>query len=89
MSGSRFRDEMIQVAAVAVAIVEDMDYGVAKADEKRGQLEQVYEVVGEVIVERKIQDLKWGPQHHSPETWLTILIEEVGEAAKARLEERA
>ena len=39
-----------------------------------------------IQIERNAQDEKWGPQHHSDEKWLAILIEEVGEAAKAVLE---
>lgn len=39
-----------------------------------------------IQIERNAQDAKWGPQHHSDEKWLTILMEEVGEAAKAVLE---
>ena len=39
-----------------------------------------------IQIERNNQDKKWGPQHHSDEKWLTILMEEVGEAAKAVLE---
>ena len=33
--------------------------------------------------ERERQDGKWGTQRHSYETWLTILMEEVGEFAQA------
>ena len=33
--------------------------------------------------ERERQDGKWGTQRHSYETWLAILIEEVGEFAQA------
>ena len=40
-----------------------------------------------IQIERNAQDEKWGEQHHSDEKWLTILMEEVGEAAKAVLEE--
>lgn len=39
-----------------------------------------------IQIERNAQDEKWGPQHHSDEKWLAILMEEVGEAAKAILE---
>lgn len=39
-----------------------------------------------IQIERNNQDKKWGPQHHNDEKWLTILMEEVGEAAKAVLE---
>jgi NTP pyrophosphatase (non-canonical NTP hydrolase) len=37
-------------------------------------------------VERDRQDEKWGAQDHSDEKWLVILMEEVGEIAKAMLE---
>lgn len=30
--------------------------------------------------------LLWGPQNHDPMTWLAIILEELGEAAKAALE---
>lgn len=33
----------------------------------------------EVALERRAQLGKWGPQAHSPEVWLAILTEEVGE----------
>lgn len=38
--------------------------------------------------ERDRQNEKWGPQNHNPMKWLTILMEEVGEAAKEILEHR-
>ena len=37
--------------------------------------------------ERLKQEEKWGPQKHQPEKWMVILMEEVGEAAKAILED--
>lgn len=41
----------------------------------------------QVIAERKRQDDKWGPDRWlSPERWMTILTEEVGEVAKEVLE---
>lgn len=36
--------------------------------------------------ERDRQDAKWGVQNHTPEWWLAILMEEVGELAQAILE---
>jgi NTP pyrophosphatase (non-canonical NTP hydrolase) len=43
--------------------------------------------VCQVLDERDRQDRKWGSQRHLPEQqWLTILIEEVGECARAILE---
>ena len=39
-----------------------------------------------IQLERNAQDVKWGEQRHTDEKWLTILLEEIGEAAKAVLE---
>jgi NTP pyrophosphatase (non-canonical NTP hydrolase) len=44
------------------------------------------EILQKVANERIRQDTKWGIQNHGPFAWLAILIEEVGEAAKAALE---
>jgi len=45
-------------------------------------------LLANVRAERERQDTKWGEQNHHPFTWLVILLEEVGEAAKAALEGR-
>ncbi len=42
--------------------------------------------VAEVKAERAAQLQKWGFQDHSDDRWLTILLEEIGEFAKASLE---
>ena len=39
-----------------------------------------------IQAERGYQDKKWGKQEHSDEKWLAILVEEIGEIAKAVLE---
>lgn len=80
-----FQTEMIQVAAVAVAIVEDLLNGQANAKSWDGGpwRHQVDQVLAMVREERFRQDEKWGPQHHDPENWMLILMEEVGEAAEA------
>lgn len=44
------------------------------------------EVLAEVHNERFRQDEKWGVQDHLPAYWMTILMEEVGEACKNVLE---
>ncbi len=45
------------------------------------------EVVIELKKRREQQDVKWGPNRRLPAaTWLTIIIEEVGEVAEAILE---
>lgn len=76
MSRENLREELIQVAAVAVAIVEDLDYVVA------GNPLITRRVLDDVLRERVRQDGKWGPQSHDPFTWLMILMEEVGEVAE-------
>jgi NTP pyrophosphatase (non-canonical NTP hydrolase) len=40
-------------------------------------------VLIDVEKERKRQNKKWGRQRHDHGTWLTILVEEVGEVAQA------
>lgn len=42
-------------------------------------------ILGEVVIERIKQDNIWGEQNHNPYIYLTILVEEVGEIAKAIL----
>jgi len=37
----------------------------------------------EIVAERERQLEKWGPQEHSVDRWLVILMEEVGEACVA------
>jgi NTP pyrophosphatase (non-canonical NTP hydrolase) len=44
-------------------------------------------VIIDVVLERESQDRKWGVQDHGPSKWGMILQEEVGEVAKAWLED--
>ena len=46
-------------------------------------------VLDEVALERQRQEDKWGQQNHEPFKWMTILMEEVGEAAKDALENKS
>lgn len=39
-------------------------------------------VLRELHEERLLQDEKWGEQNHSPEIWMTVIMEEVGEASQ-------
>lgn len=39
-----------------------------------------------IMSERRRQDEKWGEQNHEAERWGLILLEELGEVAKSRLE---
>lgn len=43
-------------------------------------------VLLDIIAERERQDEKWGKQTHAPAVWMTILTEEVGEAAAEAME---
>lgn len=45
-------------------------------------------VLNDIMQERARQDEKWGEQNHKPPVWLTILMEEVGEASQAVLHEK-
>lgn len=36
-----------------------------------------------LVAERNRQEMKWGFQDHDPQKWMSILMEEVGEVAKA------
>ena len=40
-----------------------------------------------IAIERNRQDEKWGEQHHSNDKWTAIATEELGEIAKAGLED--
>lgn len=40
-------------------------------------------IADEVVVERERQDTIWGEQNHDLPTFMSILMEEVGEAAKS------
>lgn len=43
----------------------------------------------DIRLERAKQNAKWGVQNHNPARWLAILVEEVGEVAKAIVEDRS
>lgn len=42
----------------------------------------IQKIFNSILLERKRQDLKWGPQTHWNSIWNSILGEEVGEVAK-------
>ena len=44
------------------------------------------QILSEIDVERDRQDAKWGEQTHSWPEWMTILLEEVGEASREAVE---
>ena len=44
--------------------------------------------IKDILEERRGQDRVWGQQNHSPEIWLSILMEEVGELSQEMLNRR-
>lgn len=76
-------EELVQVAAVAVARLEDAMFGSANAVKETGVSAsmQVDLALGMVRDERLAQDAKWGPQHHDSVEWAIILLEEFAEYA--------
>ncbi len=44
--------------------------------------------IQDILAERCRQDEQWGEQNHSPELWLAVLMEEVGEFSEALLCDR-
>ena len=42
-----------------------------------------FNILNEVETERNNQIKKWGEQTHGPDRWMSILVEEVGEVARA------
>lgn len=81
-----YRNELIQVAAVALAMAQVNDFGSTELDSQIGQ-EKLRELLVEVILERKQQEKKWGPRNHPRSWWYAILGEEFGEVGRAILEE--
>lgn len=39
-----------------------------------------------IQMERNAQDERWGEQNHTDERWVVIILEELGEVAKATIE---
>jgi hypothetical protein len=91
-----YRDELIQVAASAIAAVTCFDQGTTSLFQGDVDVEADNEtfdhwflgIVDEVYQERHRQEMLWGPQKHDPFVWLAILGEEVGEADAAALLDR-
>ena len=92
MTTERFKTEMVEVAAVAVAAAETILYlelcetigpdTFARVEDLVGGPLLTDEILELVKAERARQDEKWGSQrNHSPLEWLGILSEEVGETA--------
>jgi NTP pyrophosphatase (non-canonical NTP hydrolase) len=59
-----------------------MSFSATVENHTRGRGAAVSLTLQQVHQERNEQVRKWGVQDHSPEMWLAILTEEVGEVAK-------
>ena len=82
-----YRSELVQVAAVAIAAIQNFDCGSTELNEEdHSGFEEMDSIFEGVRNERQNQEDTWGSQNHQPEHWLTILSEETGEVARAILE---
>ena len=82
-----YRSELIQVAAVAIAMVQDFDTDSTELNEQDNiGYEKMEQIIDDVREERYAQEAKWGAQHHSHGWWISILGEEFGEVCRANLE---
>ena len=83
-----YKTELIQVAAVALAAIQNFEQGSTELNEEtdKGFLELEY-LLDAVREERRAQEIKWGYRTRPPDRWMVILGEEVGEANRAVLEE--
>ena len=80
-----YGNELIQVAAVALAAWQDKYSGSTKLDTTGTNI--LAELIHRVVIERELQEEKWGTRRGVlPAQWLAILVEEVGEVARAILE---
>ncbi len=76
-----YKSELIQVAAVALAAIENEEYGCTCSDAVRA------EILLDIEAERDRQNARWGCCDHRRDIWMLILVEEVGECAKAIIED--
>lgn len=49
-------------------------------------VDRFHKIIADITAERSRQDAKFGEQNHPPQDWLAILMEEVGEFARAHME---
>jgi len=73
-----YRYELVQVAAVAVAAIQNFDTG-------DSSLFNISSIFDEILKERKHQITKFGINNRHPFAWNTILGEEYGEVCEASL----
>lgn len=78
-----YKEELIQCAAVCLAAAQNFEVGTTSLKTNQHTLSGL---IQNVFEERVRQEIKWGAQDRTPENWMVILMEEVGEAAKDVLE---
>lgn len=77
MDEAKYRIELIHTAATVVSALEDLAVGKAGSSPAAQDL-----LIAAILEERKREDRRWGEIHHTPETWLKIIGEELGEAVE-------
>jgi len=84
-----FKDELVQVAAVAIAILTDLEQGSTLLYNGIGEQTNAHRTAMTLVqMERLSQEHKWGSQHHTAFEWLAILGEEFGEACQAAVDDQ-
>jgi len=86
----RLRDNNDGTATVDAQplVVRDIQLALSNAEATAQTMATVEAAIGPLMAiagERLRQDAKWGEQNHDPFTYLTVLLEEVGEFAQAAL----
>lgn len=87
---SNYQKELIQVAAVALAMAQVDRLGSTDLSGVNGGC-MMFDLAAEVTEERRRQEHKWGvrtAEGTTREWWLAVLMEEVGEVAKEILESK-
>lgn len=78
------RSELIRLAAVCCAALEDLDFGQADCDRHTPSsflIRQFDLIQYELLLERRRQDAELGAQHQGPVDWLMLIVEQAGHLA--------
>lgn len=87
---NNYQKELIQVAAVALAMAQVDRFGSTDIATMKGE-DAMFDLGVEATEERRRQENKWGvrtAEGTTREWWLAVLMEEVGEVAKEILESK-
>lgn len=83
-----YREELIQVAAVALAMAQMDEIGTTSRDDP-DEVQAEKDLLQEIQIERQAQELQWGTRRkdsYSRSEFYTVLGEEFGEVGRAILE---